>query len=99
MKISGDDPLKTYLREIRPIEKGESVKKAKQKAASETDRVEISVEAKGYQQVYRKVNAMSDVRTERVSEIQQRIERGEYQINPEKVAEKVVRSAILDAVL
>ncbi len=99
MKISGDDPIKTYLKGIQKTEKGVSRKESEKAVASDADRIEISGKARHYQQVNQRISAMPDVRADEVLRIQKDIENGKYRIDEEKIADKMTRSAILDTIL
>ncbi|MFQ5588126.1 MAG: flagellar biosynthesis anti-sigma factor FlgM [Nitrospiria bacterium] len=66
---------------------------------SSVDPVDISEKARTLQQLNQLVAAETDVRTERVEEIQQAIATGAYAPNAEKIAEKLVRSTLLDNTL
>lgn len=103
MKIPGDDSihlLETILFGVKKTEKGIPVRSSeKQGDVSPSDRVEISGRAKEYQQLNRQVASLPETRSEKVAALQQRIEAGTYQPQGEEIAEKLVRSTLLDAIL
>lgn len=66
---------------------------------SSVDSVDISEKARTLQQLNQLVGAETDVRSERVEQIQKAIAAGTYQPNAEGIAEKLVRSTLLDNIL
>lgn len=54
------------------------------------DELSISNEAKEIQQLMKKLKDIPDVREEKINEIKERIKSGTYEINPEKIAEKML---------
>lgn len=103
MQIHGDDRtrlLETVLFGVKKTHSKGPVRPSEQEGESAaTDRVEISGEAKEYQQLNQVIASLPEVRSERVAALQQKIEAGTYHPQSEEVAEKLVRSTLLDAVL
>ncbi|GLY09226.1 flagellar biosynthesis anti-sigma factor FlgM [Pseudobacillus badius] len=60
---------------------------AKKAAAAPTDKLEISSAAKGMQEV----SKMAKERMEKIASLKQQIAKGEYQPQPEKIAEGIVK--------
>ncbi|MFK2826314.1 flagellar biosynthesis anti-sigma factor FlgM [Bacillus sp. B190/17] len=58
----------------------------KKPSEAQTDKLEISSAAKGMQEV----SKMTKERTEKIARLKQQIAKGEYQPNPEKIAEGIV---------
>ncbi len=67
--------------------------------AAPLDSVDISEKARTLQKLTQLVSAETEVRTERVLALQKEIEAGTYQPNAEQIAEKLVRSTLLDNTL
>ncbi len=103
MKIPGDDSihlLETVLFGAKKTGPKNPVHSSqKEGEASPSDRVEISGRAKEYQQLNRQVASLPEARSEKVAALQQKIEAGTYLPKSEEIAEKLVRSTLLDAVL
>lgn len=79
--------------------KGKDVSKGREIThPSSADRVEISEKALYSQQLTTLVLESPDVRTERVEAIQEKIEAGAYDAQASKIAEKLIRSTLLDDV-
>ncbi len=103
MKIPGDDSihlLETILFGVKKTEqKGPTRPSDGGGETASSDRVEISDRAKAYQQLDRQIAALPEMRSEKVASLQQKIEAGTYHPKSEEIAEKLVRSTLLDAVL
>ncbi len=63
-----------------------------------TDRVELSANSTDVQKIKEVLDATPSVRTEKVQALKEQIERGEYQVDSRKVAEKMLLSLISDNV-
>jgi len=92
-KVSGYSDQKLPMvqeTELKAAEQTRAQTSKSNTAGEKSDRVELS---KGYQEVdkLRKVvMEMSDVRMERVDHIRNMIQRGTYQVDPDKVAGKIL---------
>lgn len=60
------------------------------------EKVTLSERAREIQQVRQAVEALPDVREEKVDELKERIASGEYRVDGEKVAEKMIGESLLD---
>ncbi|MGI6120228.1 MAG: flagellar biosynthesis anti-sigma factor FlgM, partial [Desulfosporosinus sp.] len=58
-------------------------------SASETDNVAVSDKAQEYQTLLQKIKEIPSVREERVRSLAEQIERGEFKIDVQKIAEKL----------
>jgi flagellar biosynthesis anti-sigma factor FlgM len=102
MQISGDDRtrlLETVLFGVKKTDRKDRVSASETEEVAPSDRVEISGEAKDYQQLNQIINSLPEVRSERVAALQQKVEAGTYHPQSEAIAEKLVRSTLLDAIL
>ncbi len=99
MKIPSDESIRTYLRGIKETEKGGVAKNVKKDSVSRSDSVEISGTAKDYQYVYQRVTSVPDVRSDRIAEVQRKIREDRDYVQSERVADKMIRSLLLEAVL
>jgi negative regulator of flagellin synthesis FlgM len=78
-------------------DKPQPSKEAEDKSSSQ-DKVELSVQSKEMQKVYGVLQMTPDVRDEKVSALKESIQQGQYQIDGEAVADKIIRESILDLV-
>jgi negative regulator of flagellin synthesis FlgM len=58
--------------------------------------VVISDTAKRIQEAQSKIQAIPDVRTEKVAELKARIENGTYEIHADKIAGKMIRDSLIN---
>ena len=63
-------------------------------AMSAADRVEISADSKDIQKISELLHSSPDVRMELVAALKEQIERGEYQVDSRKLAEKLINSLL-----
>jgi negative regulator of flagellin synthesis FlgM len=65
---------------------------------SSTDKVEISAQSRERQKIYDLIQTTPDVRAEKVATIKKMIQEGNYQVDNDAVAEKLIEESILDLV-
>ncbi|NLJ87869.1 MAG: flagellar biosynthesis anti-sigma factor FlgM [Epulopiscium sp.] len=86
MKVSRVDKIM----EIYNTSKMKKTEKAKKTEGKDT--VALSNQGKDYQKALKAVSKVPDIREEKVEEIKQRIQSGNYDISAEELAEKIVDS-------
>ncbi|HHY13597.1 MAG TPA: flagellar biosynthesis anti-sigma factor FlgM [Thermoanaerobacterales bacterium] len=90
--------LQTYYK--TKIEDKTSIqKKASVKTDSKQDKVELSKEAKEFMLAMEIISKSDDIRKGKVDEIKKRIEQGTYNIEGEKVAEKILDGISVDELI
>lgn len=87
MKISRVDKIM----EVYNTSKMKKIEKSKKK--DEKDVLALSNQGKDFQSVLKAISKVPDIREEKVQEIKQKIQSGNYDISAEEVAEKIVESA------
>lgn len=70
--------------------------KASEQQGLKTDTVVISDTAKRIQEAQSQIQAIPDVRADKVAELRAQIENGSYQIKPDKIADKMIRESLLN---
>lgn len=86
MKIDG-----TSLSAIGSIQGTNRLKATEKKTVGlETDKIAVSDKAQLFQSLLQKAKEIPAVREEKVRALTEQIERGEYQVNGQKIAEKLV---------
>ena len=102
MKIEGNDPLhllETYLLgDAKKQGEGQS-KKLNTDGRSHSDQVDISPGAAEYQRLSKRVEATPEMRMDLVSDLKRKIGSGTYEVNGERIAEKLIRSTLMDEIL
>lgn len=98
MKISKvDDAAIQALQQYQKIEKvqAESNQNIGGNAAPE-EKVNLSTKARDIQQLRDAINQLPDVREDKVRELKEQVEKGAYDANGQKIAEKMVAESLLD---
>jgi len=60
------------------------------------EKVDLSTKAKDIQQAKNALSKLPDVRDEKVQEIKSQVDKGTYNVNAEKIADKMVKESIVD---
>lgn len=98
MKISKiDDAAVQALQQYQKIDKvqNESNPKVDGSAAPE-EKVNLSTKARDIQQAKNAVTSLPDVRQEKVQEIKTQVDKGTYNVDAGKIADKMVNESIVD---
>lgn len=66
--------------------------------AAATEKVDLSAKAKEYQRIRQVLDQVPDVRQEKVQELKERIESGNYAVDSGKVAAKMVGESLIDLI-
>lgn len=85
MKIDG-----TSLSPVGSVQATNRLKQVEKKSASEVDHVAVSSKAQVYQTLLEKVKELPAIREDRVQTLSAQIASGEYQVDGQKVAEKLL---------
>jgi negative regulator of flagellin synthesis FlgM len=102
MKIAGDHRLANldaYIKNARDREKTHSFSGTGSGDSISKDEVVLSPEAKQIQKAKELIDSLPDIREEKVAEIRARIEAGEYQIDGEKIASKMIEESLLNELI
>lgn len=100
MKIT--DQYDQTLRQVKgsdPSAKSKGAKKAKEALAeAKGDKVELSSLAKDVSKSRSEVDRTPDIRTEKVEALKEKVSTGEYKVDPDKVAQKLVDEHLSDLI-
>ncbi len=98
MKIG--DIKDTAAQIIQQYQRGESLNPPADKQAgpgvAAEEKVDLSTRARDIQLAQKAVANLPDMREEKVRELKAQIEKGTYQIDSDKVAQKIVRDSLID---
>jgi negative regulator of flagellin synthesis FlgM len=87
---------------IQQYQKGELAKSEADKTAAAastvTEKVDLSTRAKDIQRIKQIVDQTPDIREEKVMELKRQIDNGKYEINTDKIAEKMVGESLIDII-
>jgi len=98
MKIVGDSGLANvdaYVRNVRDRKRVDSSSSERSGNIASKDEVVLSNEAKRIQQAKEGIDSLPDIRKEKVDDIRARIERGDYQVDAEKIASKIIEESLI----
>lgn len=91
------DMVGAYVSQVQVKPKPEDVaEKDSQQQAIAADRVIISDTAKRVQEARAQLESIPDTRSEKVAEIKRSIQDGTYKIEPDKIADKMIRESLLN---
>ncbi len=94
------DMIEAYVSQVQVKPKAEeATEKDLRQQAITADTVVISDTAKRIQEARIQLESIPDTRSEKVAEIKRRIEDGTYEINPDKIADKMIRESLLNDLL
>lgn len=107
MKISGQDPtlVNAYLRTLGTNAQKPAVSPQEGAAnggtigTSTEDKVVISDAARAIQEASGKIGDQEGIRAEKVEALKGQVASGTYQVDPQKVAEKMIRESLLNELL
>lgn len=88
------------LKDSEPASKTEEAKKRARKdgQSAQSDRVEISDHSRLATQAQGVVKATPEIRTEMVEALKAQVESGQYKVDPDKVAEKMVDEHLFELI-
>ncbi len=88
--------IDAYVNNIDEKQKAEKTAEKAENNAAKTDTVNISDAAKEIQEVRKQLDAIPDVRTEKVEQLKTQIEDGTYEVKSEEIADKMLREALFN---
>ena len=99
MKIAGKNPfvnLEAYIESMKEQKKLSGSVEKVSGCAGGGDRVELSARGKEIQEARKLVDAVPDMRNEKIALIRKQIENGTYHINSEKTAASMLKEVFLN---
>ncbi|NOX26550.1 MAG: flagellar biosynthesis anti-sigma factor FlgM [Deltaproteobacteria bacterium] len=97
MKISDFIPQIKTSNKIQKTKASSGPGLSATQAASGTDRVEISASSLDVQKMKGIIQSTPDVRMDRVQALKEQIERGDYEVDPYRVADKMLISLLSES--
>ena len=88
--------IDAYVNQVHEKNKVDAANNKPDKAAAKTDTVVISDAAKRIQEIRNQLDEIPDVREEKVAQLKNQIENGTYQINADKIAEKIIKEGLIN---
>ena len=93
---SQPSPVDAYISQVQARSKVDTPVGGTAQQPLKTDTVVISETAKRVQDAKAQLDSIPDVRSDKVAEIKSRIENGTYVIQPDKIADKMIRESLLN---
>ena len=93
---SQPNPVDAYINQVQARSRIENPVSGQPQQAPKTDTVVISETAKRVQDAKARLDAVPDVRSDKVAELKNQIENGTYEIKPDKIADKMIRDSLLN---
>ena len=88
--------IDAYVNQVHEKNKIDPSNQKLDKAPAKTDTVVISDAAKRIQEIRSQLDEIPDVREEKVAHLKNQIENGTYQINADKIAEKIIKEGLIN---
>jgi negative regulator of flagellin synthesis FlgM len=88
--------IDAYVNQVHDKNKIDSSQNRPEKAAAKSDTVVISDAAKRIQEIRSQLDEIPDVREEKVAQLRSQIENGTYEINADKLAEKIINEGLIN---
>jgi len=101
MEINGNQSIgiDAYVNQVQDKNKVGTPDNKPEKTAVKADTVVISDAAKRVQEARRQLDDIPDVREDKVSQLRSQIQNGTYEINADKIADKMIKEGLLNDVL
>jgi len=88
--------IDAYVNQVHDKNKVDPSNNKPDKTAAKTDTVVISDAAKRIQEIRNQLDEIPDVREDKVAQLRNQIENGTYQINADKIAEKIIQEGLIN---
>ncbi len=96
MEITPKDSanIEAYVNQVQEKDKVDAAAEQPEKQQNKADTVALSNAAKNIQEAQKKLEAIPDVREDKVAELKEQIENGTYEIDAEKIADKMLKDSL-----
>jgi negative regulator of flagellin synthesis FlgM len=98
MEITPKDSIniEAYVNQVQDKDKVHAASEKAEKQQTKTDTVVLSDAAKKIQDAKKQLDAIPDIREDKVAQLKEQIENGTYEIDAEKIADKMLRESLLN---
>jgi negative regulator of flagellin synthesis FlgM len=98
MEITPKDAvnIEAYVNQVQDKNKADAAPAQPDKQPAKTDTVVLSDTAKKVQKAQKQLEALPDVREDKVAQLKEQIENGTYEMDEEKIADKMMKDALLN---
>ena len=101
MEITPKDTvnIEAYVNQVQNKDKVDATSEQPEKQQTKADTVVLSDTAKKVQEAQKQLEAIPDVREDKVAQLKEQIENGTYDMDEEKIAGKMIKDALLNDLL
>jgi negative regulator of flagellin synthesis FlgM len=98
MEITPKDAvnIEAYVNQVQDKNKVDVAPEQPEKQPAKADTVVLSDTAKKVQEAQKQLEAIPDVREDKVAQIKEQIENGTYEMDEEKIADKMIKDMLLN---
>ncbi len=98
MEITPKDSvnIEAYVNQVQEKDKVDAASEQPEQQQNKSDTVELSNAAKDIQEAQKQLEAIPDVREDKVAELKEQIENGTYEIDEQKIADKMLTDSLLN---
>jgi len=98
MEITPKDSvnIETYVNQVQEKDKVDTASEQPEKQQAKADTVELSDTGKRIQEAHKQLESIPDIREEKVAQLKEQVENGTYEVDAEKVADKMLKEALLN---
>ena len=98
MEITPKDSvnIEAYVNQVQDKDKVDATSEQPEKQQTKADTVVLSDTAKKIQETQKQLEAIPDVREDKVAQLKEQIENGTYEIDEEKIADKMLKDLLLN---
>ena len=98
MEITPKDSvnIEAYVKQVQDKDKVDATSEQPEKQQTKADTVVLSDTAKKVQEAQKQLEAIPDVREDKVAQLKEQIENGTYEIDEEKIADKMLKDLLLN---
>ena len=101
MEITPKDSvnIEAYVNQVQDKDKVDATSEQPEKQQTKADTVVLSDTAKKVQEAQKQLEAIPDVREDKVAQLKEQIENKTYDMDEEKIAGKIIKDALLNDLL
>jgi negative regulator of flagellin synthesis FlgM len=98
MEITPKDSvnIEAYVNQVQDKDKVQTTPEKAEKQQTKTDTVVLSDAAKRIQEAKKQLDAIPDIREDKVAQLKEQVENGTYEIDAEKIADKMLKDSLLN---
>ena len=91
--------IDAYVKNVDDKQKAEEAPEKAEKKVAKTDTVELSQTAKELQEARKQLDAIPDVRMDKVEELKDQIEKGTYEGDSEEIAKRMLQESLFNDIV